>query len=138
MAAKSINIKFPFTRTESGGVFGSNTTTEAAITSDLIAFLTLRRGSRPMQPNLYSPVFDFLFESLDEIMQSRLREDIIQKVAEFFPNIEIKNIKFTPKPDLNLLSIKIVFGILQNFGAEQTIELNIPIDPTDEILNSQQ
>lgn len=89
-----------------------------------------------MRNNLFSPIFDYIDEPLDEIMQNRLDNDIREKVEEFIPQIEIKNIKFTPKPEENLLGIKIIFTISELFGTEQVVELNIPTEETDRLPRS--
>jgi phage baseplate assembly protein W len=136
MATTGINIKFPFEETQDGGVFALNTTTENALRDDLIALLTLKRGQRPMRSSMFSPIFDFIEEPLDEITQRRLDTEIRKKVGEFIPQIEIVNIKFTPKPEDSLLGISIRFRISQLFGAEQVVEFNVPTEETDRLSKS--
>lgn len=126
MGRQSINIKFPFQETFNGGVFDTNTTTENALKDDLISLLTTKRRQRVMRSGLYSPIFDYIDEPMDSIMQQRLQDDIKTKVALFIPQIEIKGINYTPKPEQNLLGIQIVFSISELFGTVQSIELNIP------------
>jgi len=126
MARKSINIRFPFEETQDGGVFQTNTTTERALRDDLVSLLTTKRRQRVMRNNLFSPIFDYLDEPLDTIMQQRLETDIKTKVGEFIPQIEIQRIQYTPKPEENLLGIKIIFSISELFDTVQTVELNIP------------
>jgi len=130
MARQSINIKFPFEDTFDGGVFGANTTTERALKDDLVSLLTTKRRQRVMRNSLYSPIFDYLDEPLDVIMQQRLEDDIKKKVAEFIPQIEIKKIKFENKYDQNLMGVKVIFSIKDLFDTVQTVELNIPTSDT--------
>jgi phage baseplate assembly protein W len=138
MARQSINIRFPFAETFDGGVFQSNNTTERALRDDLVSLLTTKKRQRVMRSGLYSPIFDYIDEPLDEVLKNRLQDDIKAKVAEYIPQIEIKKIKFTEKPDENLLGIKIFFNISDLFDTTQTVELNIPTpdlanrDSTDE------
>ena len=70
--AKTIGKAFPIKDTEEGGVFKGTKTTDGSLRSDLIALLTLRRGQRPMQSRMFSPIFDYIFEPLDEISQNEL------------------------------------------------------------------
>jgi phage baseplate assembly protein W len=126
MARQSINIRFPFEETYDGGVFAVNTTTERALRDDLVSLLTTKRRQRVMRNNLYSPIFDYLDEPLDAIMQQRLEADIKKKVDEFIPQIDIKKIKFENKPEQNLMGVKIIFSIKELFDTIQTVELNIP------------
>lgn len=122
--ANSINIKFPFKETNVGGVFDTNQTTDQALKADLISLLTTRRGQRPMRSKLFSPIYDYIMEPLDDFIKSELKKEIENKVAEFIPQISITAILFTEEE--NLLTIEITFRIDTFFGVQDTIILNIP------------
>ena len=126
--AKTINIKFPFKDTYDGGVFASTITSETAYQSDLISLLTTKRGQRVMRSKLYSPIYDYLMEPLDDITQQELRRDIDAKVVEYIPQIEIKKIKFSPDYENNALGIKIIYIIKEFFSIEKTLDLSFPTD----------
>jgi phage baseplate assembly protein W len=126
--ATSINIKFPFKDTYDGGVFESSITSEVAYQSDLISLLTTKKGQRVMRSKLYSPIYDYLMEPLDDISQQELRRDIDAKVKEYIPQIEIKKIKFDPDYENNLLGIKIVYIIIDFFSIEKTLDLSFPTE----------
>jgi phage baseplate assembly protein W len=126
--AKTINIRFPIKETYDGGVFQGTITSEAAYQSDLIALLTMKRGHRVMRSKLYSPIYDYLFEPLDDIAEQELRRDIDGKVREYIPQIEIKKIKFTPDYDNNSLGIKIIYIIKEFFSIEKSLELTFPTE----------
>ena len=128
--ARTINIRFPFKETYDGGVFAGTITTEAAYQSDLISLLTTKRGQRVMRSSLFSPIYDYLMDPLDEILEQELRRDIDSKVKEFIPQIEIKRIKFTPNYDNNLLEIKIIYIIKEFFNTENTLQLTFPTEIT--------
>lgn len=124
---KGIGISFPFKETEEGGVFKTSKTTDEALRSDLIALLTLKRGQRPMQSRMFSPIFDYIFEPLDKISQDELNTKIKDKIKEFIPQIEVKKIAYNQVPEENLLGIKIVYVIKNFFDIEQVIDLNFPM-----------
>ncbi len=123
---KTIGIFFPIKSTTEGGIFKGTKTTDQSLRSDLIALLTLKRGQRPMQSRMYSPIYDYLHEPLDDISQNELETKIKEKVKEFIPQLEVNKIRFTPKQTENLLGIKIFYKIKDFFGPDETIELNIP------------
>ncbi len=124
--AKTINILFPIQTAIDGNVFKGTTTTDEALRSDLIALLTLKRGQRPMQSRMFSPIYDYLHEPMDEITQNELESKIKSKIKEFIPQLEVVKVKYTPQPDNNLLGVKIIYKIIDFFGPEQSITLNIP------------
>lgn len=125
---KTINILFPIKDTDSGDVFQGTTNTSAAVRSNLIALLTLKRGQRPMQSRMFSPIFDHIFEPLDEITQNELETEIKQKVNEFIPEVDIKKISYTNDLENNLLNIKITYSIKDFLNTNEQIELNIPLN----------
>lgn len=124
---KTIGILFPFKETDAGGVFKPSLTTDSALRSDLIALLTLRKGQRPMQSRMFSPIYDYIHEPMDNILEKELEKKIKDKVKEFIPQIEIKKVLYKRKEEENLLGIKIFYEIKELFGIEETLELNIPI-----------
>ena len=125
---KTLGILFPIKETSEGGVFQPSRSTDEALRSDLIALLTLRRGQRPMQSRMFSPIYDYIMEPLDQITENELDTKIKEKVHEFIPQIKIKKIQFTPKQDenINTLSIKIIYSIIDFFDIEETLTIEIP------------
>jgi len=122
--ANGINIKFPFKNTIEGGVFDTNKNTANALRDDLISLLTTRRGQRPMRSTLFSPIYDYIMEPLDEFVKSELKKDIEKKVSEFIPQISITSIEFFEPEQSNVLTIDITFRIDRSIRTE-SITLNI-------------
>ena len=104
-------IKFPFKNTQLGGMFEQTTTTEQTIKSNLIAFLTLRKGQRPMDNGLYSPLYDFIFEPFDEIADQQLKEKLKQKLGKYFPELVLKKIVNYFDENENAINCKIYYTI---------------------------
>ena len=130
--ARPISIKFPFQRTQEGGVFETNKTTDDAIRTDLVSLLTTKRGHRVMRPGLFSPIFDFLMEPWDEISESELREQLLDKVDQFMAGlIEVKKMIFELQNDGNTLRVEIVYVLLQLGGVTDRVELFVPLAEND-------
>jgi len=130
--AKGINIKFPFRDSQKGGVFDVNIVTENALKDNLISLLTTRRGQRVMRANLFSPIYDYIMEPIDNTTKRQLRLAVEEKVEEFLPEIIIKDIIIDENEEQNLLIIKIVFTTSFSYGASDSITLTIPREGTDE------
>jgi len=125
---KTIGLLFPIKESIDGGVFKGSTFTEEAIYSDMVALLTLKKAQRVMQGRMYSPVYEYVFEPLDNITENELNIKITEKVNEFIPQVKIKNIEFTPIPEENQLKIKIFYTIIDFFGEQQTLTIQIPTE----------
>jgi phage baseplate assembly protein W len=120
-----INIKLPFEESESGGVFNVNKTTGQALTDDLLCLMTTRRGNRVMRNRIYSPIYDYIDEPIDDITIENLTRDIEQKIQEFLPQIDVYETRITPYEDQNILEIKILFTVKSFYNIKQSLVLNI-------------
>lgn len=90
----SISIRFPFQDSFEGGMFRSTKTTAETVRSNLIALLTLKKRQRPMDINLYSPLYDYIMEPWDEISSSELKSALILKIQTYIPEINVQDIVF--------------------------------------------
>jgi phage baseplate assembly protein W len=135
--ARGINIKFPFKDTQNGGAFEVNRDTSNALKDDLISLLTTKRGQRPMRPTLFSPIYDYIMEPMDDFIKKQIQMEVEHKIEEFIPQVTVTKIDFTENQgssrhmgqvdeSQNLLTIKIFFRIDTSFGIEDSIILNIP------------
>lgn len=126
--AKSINIRFPFKETYDGGVFDTSKTSEVAYQSDLISLLTTKKGQRVMRSELYSPIYDYLMDPLDDITMGEMKRDIEDKVRRYIPQVEIKKIRTTPDYENNALGIKIIYRIKDYFNIDRNLDLVFPME----------
>lgn len=124
---ESIGLNFPFTETEKGGIIGVTNTYEESIQSNLIAFLTLRRGQRVMHNKLYSPLYDFVMETWDEITEGSLLSAIKESLGQFFPEINVVQVIFNFQEEKHVLGIKIKYEIIV-LKTQNEIELELPIE----------
>ena len=106
-----IGLYFPFKETDTGGIIRPTQTSRESTKSDLIAFLTLRRGQRPMRNDLYSPLYDFIFEQFDSIAEKELTEAVDIKLKKYFPEIELSEIVLNFTEETNLLEVEIIYSI---------------------------
>lgn len=125
-----ISIKFPFKETQEGGVFLSNKTTIESIQTNLISLLTTKRRHRVMHHNMYSPLWDYIFEPWDDMSSSDLKSEIIEKVEQYIPEVTITDVKFNFIEETNLLEVKIIYRISE-LGVSDSINVAIPVEPGD-------
>lgn len=125
----AISIKFPFKETQQGGVFMSNATTLEAIQTNLISLLTTKRRNRVMRSQLYSPLFDYIFEVWDDISANKLKGELLDKISVFIPEIEVTNITFNFIDEDNLLEVKIFYRVSSLGGINNEVNIAIPVDP---------
>ena len=127
----AISIKFPFKETTAGGVFLSNTTSLEAIQTNLISLLTTKRRSRVMRSQLYSPLWDYIFELWDDISEAKLKGELIEKINIFIPEIEVSEIVFSFIENESLLEVKIIYKAIDFGEIEDSVSVVIPIDSSE-------
>lgn len=121
-----IGLSFPFKDADTGGIFRPTQTSRESTKSNLIAFLTLRKGQRPMHNDLYSPLYDFIFEPFDAISEKEMMEALDSKLKKYFPEIKLEETIMEFFEETNVLDIKIIYSI-PLFGGDMD-SVNIEFD----------
>lgn len=124
-----ISIKFPFKETQQGGVFLANNTTLEAIQTNLIALLTMKRRHRVMNNNLYSPLWDYVFEPWDDISSATLKTELIEKINEYIPQVDVVDVQFTFTEETNLLEVKVIYKVKELGNITDDVSVSIPVEP---------
>jgi len=125
----AISIKFPFKETQQGGVFMPNATSLEAIQTNLISLLTTKRRNRVMRTELFSPLFDYIFEPWDEISSAKLKSELIEKISLFIPEVEVTEILFNFIDEDNLLEVKIKYKAINLGDISNEVSVALPVEP---------
>lgn len=131
-----ISIKFPFKETQQGGVFMTNNTSLEAIQTNLIALLTLKRRNRVMHTNMFSPLWDYIFEPWDDISSTTLKMEIEEKISEYIPEVEVTDVIFNFIEEDNLLEVKIEYRVQELGGVKDSVSIVLPVEPGEDATNN--
>jgi len=82
-----------------------------------------------MHNNLYSPLYDYIFEPWDEISADKLKSELLDKIATFIPEVVTEDVLFDFDESTNLLTTKIVYSIIELAGAKDSVEIDVQILP---------
>jgi len=118
-----IGLNFPFKDTDTGGIIRPTFSTRESTKSNLIACLTLKKGQRPMRTDLYSPLYDFIFEPFDSISEKEMMEALDVKLKKYFPESEMEETIMNFFEETNVLEVKIVYSIIDFGGQKDTLTL---------------
>jgi len=101
---------------------------ETAIARSLRNLVLTERGERPFQPNLGSGVNALLFENMDQITASVVRDEIINVIDTFEPRVDLIDVIVVSDFNNNTLLITIQYYVV---GAEiPAQELTFALQPT--------
>lgn len=97
---KTINIKFPLTDdVEKNRLFGLNSVSKDALTSNLVLLLLTEKGERYYEPDFGTSLKKFLFEPKDDLTMGDIEKDIRETVKKFIPQLSIKQVQFFSESD---------------------------------------
>lgn len=97
---KTINIKFPLTDdVEKNRLFGLNSVSKDALTSNLVLLLLTEKGERYYEPDFGTSLKKFLFEPKDDLTMGDIERDIRETVKKFIPQLSIKQVQFFSESD---------------------------------------
>lgn len=104
-----INIKYPITDSQENEYVQLTTTKKEAIKSNLLFFLTTKKGQRYYNPDFGTNLEIYLFEPFTDTIQQNIETTIRESVLKYFNNISIDNIVFNTNNN-HILSLKIDFS----------------------------
>jgi phage baseplate assembly protein W len=117
----AIGVALPF---NTPGVFKSTYTTKDQIKSNLINLLLTDIGERVMNPTFGCNLRRFLFEGINENNIENLKNNLLNSISIFIPEITIIEIAITPNTDYNLIDLSINYVLnISNTPDQVTIQL---------------
>ena len=67
-------------------------------------------------------------EAWDEISEAGLTSELEKKLDEFFPEIDVKKIKFVFEEETNLLNVTIIY-VITELKVEDNITISLTVQP---------
>ena len=133
--ARIIQSKFPIDLTPSvavgfgfpmdgKAVFIPTFTTREQTKSNLLNYLLTNKGERVFNPMFGGNLRSLLFEGILEATQNELLLMIQDQIGQFFPTVQIEEIKFNNDEDRNTINFILTYQIV-NFGVTDTLNIEL-------------
>ena len=133
--ARIIDNKFPIDLTPSvavgygfpldgPAVFVPTFTTREQTRANLVNYLLTNKGERVFNPLFGGDLRSLLFEGILESTQSELLQQIQDQIGQFFPTVQIEEIKFQNQEDRNIINFILTYQIV-NFGVTDTLNIEL-------------
>jgi phage baseplate assembly protein W len=100
----AIGVALPF---NAPGVFKSTFTTKDQIKSNLVNLLLTSTGERIMNPNFGTFLKRFLFEGITDSNLESLKDNLLNSISIYIPDITVTNIIITPNTDYNSIDLNV-------------------------------
>jgi hypothetical protein len=123
----AIGVRFPFQETNEGGVFRYTKSSEEAIRTNLISLLTTKKKQRVMNNNLFSPLYDQIFEQWDEISEDILDEKLKDVISRYIKEITVEKIVYTFDETTYILTVKVIYSIDYLQGVQSSVEVGVAL-----------
>jgi len=83
-----------------------------AVENSVHNILSTRKGSVPGVPNFGSNLYSIVFNQLDPIIETTIKNEIVEALEYWEPRIDIKHINIIEDEDYNRLKVFIGYEIL--------------------------
>ncbi len=83
----------------------------SSIIQSLKSLLFTMPGERPFQPNLGSPLYNLLFEPLDDISMALIDKTIEHTIQNYEPRVTLDLVQIVPNDEENEVQISIFFTV---------------------------
>ena len=90
--------------------------------SNLINYLLTNKGERVFNPNFGADLRNLIFESVSDVTTDELAFRIQNDINLFFPQVDIKEVKFNNVPDKNEINFTLTYTVA-NFGITDDITI---------------
>jgi phage baseplate assembly protein W len=100
---------------------------EYAIKQSVKNLIFTNHYERPFHPEIGSQITGLLFENWTPMLQSVLRQTIINTITNFEPRVKLIDVIVYPKPDENSIDVSITFKIV---NTETPVTLDITLNRT--------
>lgn len=103
---KTYGVNFPFIDSIAGDYVGLTKTPTEEVKANLVHLLLTKKGSRYMMPTFGTNLYQYLFETIDDITMGKIENEIIDACAKYMPNLKINSIE------------------LKDYGTDDTLEVS--------------
>lgn len=103
-----VGVSIPFTN---GAVFTPTYTSQAATKYNLLNFLVTEPGERFDNPTFGFGLRKYLFIQIEQDSLDYLQDDLSSTITEYFPQITLNEVRTTPNPDNQTITVQIYYSI---------------------------
>lgn len=114
-----IGVSLPFNKP-----FNKTFSTAVQLKSNLINLILTNKGERVFNPQFGTNLRSILFEGINDTSETLIREQIVDNVNLFIPQIDVQNVSILQYPDTHLITISVTYVILIN-KQQNTINIQI-------------
>ena len=118
-ARKAVGFGFPL---NGDAVFVPTYQTKDQIRANLVNYLLTNKGERVFNPNFGADLRALLFENILDQTTDELQERIQADIANFFPEVIVKEIQFDNVPDTNTVNFTLVYDVVK-FGIQDSVNI---------------
>jgi len=123
---KTYGLNFPFGKKSlSGRGYFNKISGDEVIKASILQLLNTKKGERVMLPEYGLDLQRYLFEPLDELLFSQIREDVQRVIAEYLPEVSIVFISVVSSEEVGVYGIP---GLVIKLVVEKKLEFSNKIE----------
>jgi len=96
-----------------------------SVKQSVLNILKTNRGERPFLPSFGSNLLSYLFENVDSVTKTLIRESIILSLQNFEPRVNVLSVNVNQLSDRNAISVTLEVEIITPVNTVTTIEFTL-------------
>lgn len=96
-----------------------------AVKNSIKGIITTRKGDRPFMPEFGCDLPGQLFETMNPLVLSTMRINIIDAIRNFEPRVEDLRVLVTPEYDRNTVIVDLKYSIIDNPDRVEELKLEL-------------
>ncbi len=85
---------------------------DTAIARSIRNLVLTNPGERFFNPNLGSRVYESLFDNVDEISASSIKDEIEETIINYEPRVKLQSVKVNPDYDNHTFDVTLIYDII--------------------------
>lgn len=107
----NLGITFPYQEDLSGKFLKMNQNDKDELKSKIAFLITTQKNQRLYKPDFGFNMEQFLFLPMDEMTYNGIRQEVVNTVEKFLPQVKIENVQTDINESQNLIGIQIRYSI---------------------------
>ena len=120
-ASTGVGVAIPFVYPSA---FRTVYTTQEQLQYNLINYILTEPGERVFEPEFGLGLRRKLFDQQTEVFKESLQDLITTGIENYFPQVEVTDLKILPSPDTNTVNVTLSYKVL-NTNQEDQITINL-------------
>lgn len=122
---KGVGVGYPLSTQGSNAVFEITYESKEAVKANLLTYFLTGKNERILNPNLGSPLREFIFENINDTTSLRFRNKVEEDLRVLFPRVQVLDLNITGNTADSSIVFYLRYAIVDTIYQNEEIVMNI-------------